>query len=294
MSTANTNLLPSRAQYLAAVAKIEQLSPAPVVLAKALKLLRDPNSELEEIGRLIKSDPALSSSILRVANSSFFGTGIAVSSLDHAIQKIGFRESIRLLNLSVAHTLASRDLGSYGIAAEDYWSECLCHGLFVSALAKHTLGADPDEAYTAGLLRYIGRLAINQVIHDLGGGLFWDGLRPLDEWEVENVGCTQAQAAATLLQAWNFPPSLVQAVRWQQIPQETTPPNWLAEALNFASQLITHDRPGTGLFLAAAQPLSTLPDHAITRRHPLELATLNRLLDDTRHSFAAIQHSLRA
>lgn len=283
---------PTKEEYLAAVAKIERLSPAPMILAKALKLLRDPNSDLESITGLIRNDPALTGTILRVANSAFFGSGATVSSLEQAVQKIGFKESIRLLNLSVAHTLAARDLGSYGISAEEYWTECLCHGLFMEHLARVTGGANTDEAHTVGLLRFIGRLAINEAIHVLGGGLFWDNTSPIETWEMENVGFSQIQAAVVLLTAWKFPAHLIAAIQWQHEPQKVQPANWLAEALQFSTSIIAQDGGNTGDFLSGKEPISLTASTPFLRRHPLDAETLTRLVDDTRHSFAAVQHSL--
>ena len=93
-----------------AISKIEGFSPAPRILGKAMALLRDPNSDINDISEIVSSDTALAAQMIRWANSAFYGTG-SVSSLDQAVQKIGFRESIRLLNLSVARTMADVAIG---------------------------------------------------------------------------------------------------------------------------------------------------------------------------------------
>jgi hypothetical protein len=95
------------------------------------------------------------------------------------------KETIRILNLAVAKIVSSRDLGCYGIIASDFWAESLFNGLFMQELAKATGENDPEEAYTAGLLRFIGRLAINQTIENLHSGIFWDGSESLTDWEVD-------------------------------------------------------------------------------------------------------------
>ena len=158
----------SRDTYLKAIAKIERFSPAPRVLGQAMTLLRDTDVDVDEITSLIKTDAALTTDIIRGANSAFYGAGERVSSLDRAVQKIGFAECIRLLNFSVARTLSARDLVNYGIAAEDFWAESLFNGLFMECLARATRAIDPDTAHTAGLLRYVGRLAINECLGQLG------------------------------------------------------------------------------------------------------------------------------
>jgi HD-like signal output (HDOD) protein len=283
---------PSKEKYLEAITKIVRFSPAPRVLGKAMALLSDPNSDVNEIAALIKTDPALTADIIRGANSAFYGAGTRVSSLDHAVQKIGFKESIRLLGLAVTHLLSARDLGSYGIAADDFWAESLFNGLFMEELARTTQGADLDTAHTAGLLRFIGRLAINQSIKDLGGGLFWNGLMPLDAWENENVGFSQTHAGALLLRSWNFAEDTIQAVEWQNQPDSVVSPNWLTLAMNFASSVVPQ---GMGLAFAALATEYVVPSVSITpfvSRYGLTAEGTREILDKTRRSFISISSKL--
>ena len=225
-------------QFLIAIARIEKFSPAPLILARAMKLLRDPQSDLDSIASLVRSDPALTADIIRCANSAYYGASEPIQTIAEAVQKIGFRETVHLLNLAVARIAAGRDLGSYGISADDFWAESLFNGLFLRNLAAATAGANADEAYTVGLLRFIGRLAINQGIHDLGGGLFWPGDVAIADWERENVGFIQAQAGALLLAKWQFPDEMIQAIAGQDGPDPQQKPSWLAGALHFASVLL--------------------------------------------------------
>ncbi|MFT3829679.1 MAG: HDOD domain-containing protein [Opitutaceae bacterium] len=283
---------PTKDQFVAAILKIERFSPAPRVLSKALMLLRDPNAEIDDIVTLIRADAALSADIIRGSNSAFYGAGERVSSLDRALQKIGFREGIRLLNHAVAHIASGRNLGSYGIAAEDFWTESLFQGLFLEELARATAAVTPDEAHTAGLLRYIGRLAINQSIDDLGGGLFWDAAMPVETWEMDNVGVTQEQAGALLLKHWQFPDETVQAIEWQRAPAKSPQPNWIAEALEFAAVALPAGttREKLGEVLAATVP--TLADQSFAHSNKLSAVHIANVVDVARNGLNAVNQHL--
>jgi HD-like signal output (HDOD) protein len=283
---------PTKEQFLAAILKIERFSPAPRVLSKAMGLLRNPNSDLDDIVALIRTDAALTADIIRGANSAFYGVGERVSSLDRALQKIGFRESIRLLNHTVAYLAAGRNLGSYGIAAEDFWAESLFHGLLLEELAKVTGAASPDEAHTAGLLRYIGRLAIDQSIDDLGGGLFWREPEPVERWELENVGVTQAQAGAILLKQWQFPDATVQAVEWQQRPTAAPQPNWLAAALEFTATLLPPGSENARLAEVLATTTEAGATHPFVQANGLEAERILRMVEAVRNGVGAVNQSL--
>jgi len=283
---------PTKEQFLIAIARIETFSAAPRILSRALTMLRDPESDLDSIATLVGSDSALAADIIRCANSAFYGAGgVKVQTIGQAVQKIGFRETIRRLNLTVSRITAGRNLDCYGIFADDFWAESLFNGLFLFTLAEQTGAVDPDEAYTVGLLRFIGRLAINQSIRDLGGGLFWLGEQRLTAWELENVGFTQANAGAILLSKWQFPDEMVQAIAGQDAPELLPKTNWLAEALFFSSALLPR---GAGVpFDASLAALVTTPPLGsdFMQRNGLAPEVVEELLVKTRQAFEEVRKS---
>ena len=290
MLLASSVMHPTKEQFLIALEEIEKFSPAPVILANALKLLRDPQSDVESIAALVGSDPALATDIIRCSNSVFYSGGACVS-IGEAVQKIGSLETIRLLNLSVARIASSRDLGCYGIHGADFWAESLFNGLFLQALARETGEVDPDEAYTVGLLRFIGRLAINGTIENLRGGLFWIGLESISQWEQDNVGVIQAQAGAMLLGKWRFPEEIVQAIARQDAPETLTEKNWLAEALFFASALLPQGI-GTPFIPSVTSSMTILPVGSDFMHHyGLNSTTVENLLLSTSEEFDCIRQT---
>ena len=285
-------MTPNPNQFFDAVSKTERLSPAPRILGRAISLLKDPESNIDDIAVLIKSDPALVADMIRGANSVMYGGTERVSSLERALQKIGFGESVRLLNLAVTRIFATRNLESYGMAADDFWAESLFSGLFLKGLATSTAAFDPEEAHTAGLLRFIGRLAIEQCLNDLGGGKRWDGLTQLETWEIEQAGFSNAQASAALLRSWKFPENLIQALQWQNQPASAPTPSWLADALDFSSAVLPQ---GLGLsfaVLASNYEVQTLPETDFVHHHDMTLERITKLVDACRREFIAIASKL--
>lgn len=286
--------LPTKNQILEALAKTETLVPAPRTLGRALQLLRNPDSGLSDIVELINRDSALAADVLRCANSAFYGRNTRTAAVGEAVQVIGFHETIRLVSLVAIHSTTSRDLGSYGIAADEFWSESLFNGLFFDALAKHTNNVDSGEAYTAGLLRFIGRLALNQALQDLGGGLFWDGQQPLVQWERENVGLTQADVGANLLRRWQFPDPIVTAVESQDLPPEDAIeiPQALVQAMNLVARVLPA---GAGVPVLDAKPLQLPPDlaeHPFALAYGFDTAALVAIHAEATQAYVAIRETL--
>lgn len=288
MTSTNT---PTKHQLRSAVAKTERLPAAPRTLGRVLQLLRHPDSGIHGIAELINRDSGLAAEVLRCANSAYYSRSLRVAAINEAIHVIGFHETIRIVSLVAVRQSTHRNLTSYGIAAEDFWTESLFNGLFLDALVRRVGGIDTGEAYTAGLLRFIGRLAINQALEDLGFGLFWDGHTSLLEWERENVGLTQAEAGAQLLRKWEFPDRVVRAVEVQDAaPADPAEP--LAHAMHFATQVLPS---GTGFTaiqaLVANGPAGSL-DHSFAQEHRLTPEAVGDLLREAHAAFVSIRESL--
>ena len=283
---------PTTAQILAAIAAIEEFLPSARTLARALHLLRDPQSDIDDVAQLIDSDPALATEVLRCANSAYYGGGVRTGTVAEGVQKIGFRETIRLLNLVTAHGAATLGLPTYGIAAEDFWAESLFNGLFLDGLARRTNAFNAGEAYTTGLLRFIGRLALDQAVRALGGGLFWHPPTPLVEWERENAGLTHAEAGAQVLRRWKFPDAIVVAVEQQDEPAHDGIANPLALGMQFAALVLPAGMDEAFIRSLAGQPLPWPGDHPFAVAHRLTADDLAAVRIETHDSFRRVQENL--
>lgn len=290
----STLLLPSPEQLMAAVNEADRLMPAPRTLGRALLLLRNADSSLADIVELISHDSALAADVLRCANSAYFARNTRIGAVAEAVQVIGFHETVRLVSLVATHATTNRDLGSYGIAADAFWTESLFNGLFIEALAKRSGGVDIGEAYTAGLLRFIGRVAANQALHAMGAGLFWDGHIPLAQWERENLGLTQAEVGGGLLRRWQFPEAIVLAVEMQDstrvldapaLPSVVSAMNFVAEVLPAGYGVPIGDSPGLKLGVGTMA-------HPFALEHQLTEEIVGEIHADVQASFAVIRDSL--
>lgn len=280
--------------FRAALARIESLAPAPRTLGRALQLLRNPESGLQAIAHLISCDSAIAVDVLRCANSAYYSRTAAIVDVGEALQVIGFQEAIRLVSMVTSHQMTHRNLGCYGIEAGDFWAESLFNGLFVEALAKRMAVVDPGEAYTAGLLRFIGRIAINQVLDELGGNLFWDGSIPLSAWERDYVGCTQAEVAGWLLRKWSFPERIVVALESQDAPSlgGAAADEPLAQCVHFAAQILPA---GTGLKnieIIARSGVSIPERHPLTEELRLTDESVSEMLQELHVAFLAVSKTL--
>ncbi|MBD9413790.1 HDOD domain-containing protein [Pseudomonas sp. PDM16] len=112
-----------------------------------------PNPDLRSIAKLISQDPGLSGALLKIVNSPYFGLANKVSSIQRAVNLLGSRSVINMINaLSIKGEMTDETiviLNRFWDTAQDVAMTCL-------TLAKRIGCEAPDEAYTLGLFHNCG------------------------------------------------------------------------------------------------------------------------------------------
>ena len=192
--------------------RIDRLHSAPHVACQVLRLLQDEDYQTNELVGCLQADPALASSVLRLVNSSYFGLARHVGSLQHAVTFLGSR-SLRLAVLSFG-LLKQLVRDTPARVYQDFWRRSLTMASVGSRLAARQTGSAADEAYSAGLLADVGLLVLAQV--DTKGYIkLYEKVghsQLLIESERERYGFHHGQLGARLLNRWNLPLALTEAV----------------------------------------------------------------------------------
>lgn len=224
---------PTEDDLLAAVAKTESLHACAEVLSKAFEILRDPDANQLDLVDVIRTDTALTSDIMRISNSAFYGGHSEISSLEDAIHRLGFREVMKLISISLSRQVFNRNLRAYGISAIAFWSECASVASTMECLAD-LLDEDRSYYFTLGVVHPVGKLVLDQVLESRGESLQWEKDMPLSKWEREILGVDYTEAGFTLLRSWHFPEKIQHVVRCQLHPEQVSDPCVALKCLNYA------------------------------------------------------------
>lgn len=213
---------------------IRNFPAAPMILARLGKMVMDLESPLDDIAALLKQDAALTARILRIANSVVYGAGEPCGSLDEAVVRVGFTEIYRLTGFAATAQIVDRRLGLYGVTAAQFRENALLTALIMETLADRA-GLDQSTAYTVGLLRSIGKIALDRWVNTPGVEHDYDanGTGPLADWETATLGMTNCEAAEIIMTDWLFPESTVEAIRQHYQPGESA--SQMAQLLNLAA-----------------------------------------------------------
>ncbi len=200
--------------------RMDQLHSAPQVAQKVLQITRDPEFDVGQVARCLESDPALAAKILRVANSSKYGLRHQVTSVRQAVAFIGQR-SVRLIALTFG-LVDSLTRGAHGKQYSEFWRRSLTIACVAAESARNTDDVPTDEAYAAGLLADMGQLILAQLEPERFFGLSDQYAHGTDlvAAERQEFGFAHPELGARLLQQWELPESLIEAVALHHVADE--------------------------------------------------------------------------
>ena len=188
--------------------RVEGLDLFPAQAARVQAVADDRGASLDDLERVVGTDPALSAAVLRLANSAFFGLRRRVGDLRQAILVLGFRAT---RDLALALALSALGRSQHPLRTE-LWDQALRGAAAARAIASRTHGAvTPGDAFVAALLRDLGRVLLLELegapygdIEDTGAGLV--------ATELVTYAVDHAELGAACLGRWGIPPATCDAV----------------------------------------------------------------------------------
>jgi len=204
---------------------IQGLVSLPEVAVKINSLVDDPNVSVDEIGKLISQDPALTIRVLAIANSPFYGFSAEISTISRAVTVLGTKQLTDVV-LSTATTNAFAGIPIHIISVDDFWYHSLYCGLLAQELSCKHNPPLRDSMFVAGLLHDIGHLVMfNKIpaqIHDALLRTVQGESLPLYQEEREVIGFDHAQVGAELGRVWNLPNYLIECMAYHHEPEKAS------------------------------------------------------------------------
>ena len=198
---------------------VVRLPALPHILLKLMEYCRTEQTGIPELAELIVKDPAIAAKIMEVANSSAFHRGRPKTRLDQSLMSIG-TDIIRTLVISEAIHQAFNGFSiTNSVNLCNFWEHSLTVGVLARDIARKIGYANIDEAYLAGLLHDVGRLAFLAISPKEYAQCF---LKKDDETlcsqEEQSLRMTHSEAGAWLAERWKFDPHIADSVLYHHEP----------------------------------------------------------------------------
>ena len=204
------------------ITNLGDLPPLPQVAAQVLRIVADPDSTADELQKVISTDQALTSQILKIANSAMFGMMREVKTVTQAIMTLGFSTIKSVVIASSAKNLYNR--GSSGLQERLMWEHALATAMAGRAYGKLLRFPRTEEIFLAGLMHDIGKSVMGLKFPERYGALVrtvYNEQGDSLEMELDTFGFDHTMVGEALLQSWNLARNIEHTVRWHHDPLET-------------------------------------------------------------------------
>jgi HD-like signal output (HDOD) protein len=204
------------------IENISSIPTLPTVIERLTRLLQNPKTSAEEVGKAITTDQALASKVLKLVNSAFYGFPGRISTITHAIVILGFSTVKNVvLTASIFDAFRNKGDGSTGFNLEDFWMHSIACGAASLSIAKQIGSNEKEECFIAGLIHDLGKLILcqylpNEFNHALqhcseNNQLFYESEKKLFDSTHQEIG-------GFLTERWNLPANLQNAVKYHHNP----------------------------------------------------------------------------
>lgn len=213
----------------------------PEVCIEVQSLADSPHTTAADIGAIIGKDTALTTRLLKLVNSAFFGVPRQVDTVTRAVNLIGMRE-LRNLTLAASAAEVFSGIPDDLIDMSNFWQHSVYTGLVAKHLARSCNVLHSERLFTAGLLHDVGRLLMLMKVPDGVTGaeaLRMQSDKDICELEKQFLDFSHAEVGEALLSHWNLPGNLCLSVLYHHAPQEAHGAHLESAILHIADQ-ITH------------------------------------------------------
>jgi len=207
--------------------EIKEIPQFPQHISELQKILSNPNATFKDLSIIINRDPPLIADLLKIANSSLYMLPNKVKTIIEAVRQIGFKG---VKNLVLSYSIDKYLMNKYNIPVI---TKIMDHSFEVAYYAyrlskRFNLKELSDEVYTAAILHDLGKIIINSLEPDILSKI----KKVCDEKGInknilENLtdGYNHSIIGARLAKIWNFPDSIIEAIKYHHVPLESSENN---------------------------------------------------------------------
>lgn len=197
------------------IREITKLSTIPVIIKEILEVVNDEESSKRDLENVIERDMAISSRILGVANSPYYGFGVRVHDLTRAITILGY-DMVKSLAVSMAIFANTKE--DQDDTMKRLWTHSFKTAIAAGLLAEKTGLVKKDVAFLSGLLHDIGRAVFSQIFGAKCLALLGSSEDLLSK-EKEAFGATHAEAGSWFAESLDLPAPFVKSILFHHSPE---------------------------------------------------------------------------
>jgi putative nucleotidyltransferase with HDIG domain len=200
-----------------------------------------------QIADVIRRDPSMTTRLLRMVNSVYYGLSTPVSSIEEAVFYLGVRQIRRLAVVTPVIEDLQKLAGRTRFPWREFWRHCIATAILTREILGDVQPTSDEADYVAGLLHDVGKIVMAAAFPD-----YFDQIQlrlreqnaDLLRIETETLGINHCELGAMYLDTHKLSAVTIQAVRFHHEPKRAGSDGRIVAAVQVADLFVRHARIG--------------------------------------------------
>lgn len=198
------------------IKKAGDLQMMPQTARKVIELVSNESSTAQDLAQVIEKDANITTRILKIANSAFYGLRREVTTVQHAIVILGYKSVRSLVVASSSKAMHKR----FGITEQLMWDHSVGTAIFGRMIAKGKATAVGELAFVGGLLHNLGKAIMNnespKAYMEVMKRVYNEGVTYI-EAEQGIFSYTYPEVGFRVIEKWGLPESITKIIRYHRL-----------------------------------------------------------------------------
>ena len=185
-------------------AKADSIPALPTIAQEIITLSADDNISMNKIIDKIKMDQGLTTALLRLVNSPFYGLRNEITSIERAAVLLGLKNISKLAFAVSLRNFYIKNFSLYNTNGVRLWMHSFNVARLCECISKIIVTIDRDAIFLAGLMHDVGKVILVDFLYKVATS-------PADE--EKQTGTNHMEVGAIVLKKWKVAANIVQAVK---------------------------------------------------------------------------------
>lgn len=200
-----------------------------------------------QIGEIISRDPSLTSRLLRLVNSVYYGLSAPVTTIEDAVFYLGIRQIRQLVLVTPVIEDFQKLTSQCAFPWREFWQHCIGTGILTHEIGSLAQAVPEESDYIAGLVHDVGKIVMAWAFPDHFADIHRRALLGAEDLlEIENrvLGIDHAELGALYLERHRLSELLIETVRYHHAPEKARSYAQVVASVQIADLLIRHEKMG--------------------------------------------------
>lgn len=224
-------------QLEAIVERADALPKLPDTTLQLIRVVNNPDSTIDQIVDIIRYDQTVTTELLRLCNSAYFGLSRTITSIDDAVRYVGTAKLMQLVMAAHTQALMRPEQTGYGLPPGALWNHAIAVAVGSRMIAHNTAVGNEGTLFTIGLLHDVGKIVLNENI----GAEYNRIVRMVNEARItfleserRLLGITHPEVGELVARRWKLPDPIPNCIRYHHEPSALPQPDPLVDIVHLA------------------------------------------------------------